>query len=148
MKRCPECRRDYYDDTLLYCLDDGNALLEGPATLGIDEPATAILSEPGAIATAFRVGEDQTRLQINTSEQTAVLKTGAEAEPLSSFGHLPEKHSFSANRAAKPLLAFGVAIVLLIVGFFGYRYFASSSKQIESIAVMPFVNESGNAEVE
>lgn len=33
MKRCPECRRDYYDDTLLYCLDDGNALLEGPAGL-------------------------------------------------------------------------------------------------------------------
>ena len=31
MKRCPECRRDYYDDTLLYCLDDGSALLEGPA---------------------------------------------------------------------------------------------------------------------
>ncbi len=30
MKRCPECRRDYYDDTLLYCLDDGSALLEGP----------------------------------------------------------------------------------------------------------------------
>jgi len=30
MKRCPECRRDYYDDTLLYCLDDGNALVEGP----------------------------------------------------------------------------------------------------------------------
>jgi hypothetical protein len=29
MKRCPECRRDYYDDTLLYCLDDDNALLEG-----------------------------------------------------------------------------------------------------------------------
>ncbi len=30
MKRCPECRRDYYDDTLLYWLDDGNVLLEGP----------------------------------------------------------------------------------------------------------------------
>ncbi len=52
MKRCPECRRDYYDDTLLYCLDDGNALLEGPASA--DEPATAILSEPGAVATGFR----------------------------------------------------------------------------------------------
>ena len=39
MKRCPDCRRDYYDDTLLYCLDDGNALLEGPAAA--DEPATA-----------------------------------------------------------------------------------------------------------
>jgi TolB-like protein/Tfp pilus assembly protein PilF len=32
MKRCPECRRDYFDDSLLYCLDDGAALLEGPAT--------------------------------------------------------------------------------------------------------------------
>jgi hypothetical protein len=34
MKRCPECRRDYYDDSLLYCLDDGTALLEGPASGG------------------------------------------------------------------------------------------------------------------
>ncbi|HKP69235.1 MAG TPA: tetratricopeptide repeat protein [Pyrinomonadaceae bacterium] len=32
MKRCPECRRDYYDDSLAYCLDDGALLLEGPAT--------------------------------------------------------------------------------------------------------------------
>jgi TolB-like protein/Tfp pilus assembly protein PilF len=32
MKRCPECKRDYYDDSLLYCLDDGGALLDGPMT--------------------------------------------------------------------------------------------------------------------
>lgn len=43
MKRCPECRRDYYDDSLLYCLDDGNALLDGPATA--DGPQTAILHD-------------------------------------------------------------------------------------------------------
>lgn len=30
MKRCPECRRDYYDDSLLYCLDDGTPLATGP----------------------------------------------------------------------------------------------------------------------
>ena len=63
MKRCPECRRDYYDDTLFYCLDDGNALLDGPAT---DEPATAILSEPGAVATGFRAGEAKTAVYRNT----------------------------------------------------------------------------------
>lgn len=47
MKRCAECRRDYYDDSLLYCLDDGARLLEGPATgpSGGDEKATAILPE-------------------------------------------------------------------------------------------------------
>jgi Tol biopolymer transport system component len=40
MKRCPECRRDYHDDSLLYCLDDGVKLLEGPGPDGIE---TAIL---------------------------------------------------------------------------------------------------------
>src|SRR5687768_10367709 len=43
MKRCPECRRDYYDDSLLYCLDDGSALLEGPSSA--KEMPTAILRE-------------------------------------------------------------------------------------------------------
>ncbi len=59
MKRCPECRRDYYDETLLYCLDDGSALLEGPASA--DEPATAILSEPPAAATGLHSSESPTR---------------------------------------------------------------------------------------
>jgi len=40
MKRCPECRRDYTDETLNYCLDDGAALVDGPASM--DEPATAV----------------------------------------------------------------------------------------------------------
>lgn len=44
MKRCPECRKDYLDDSLLYCLDDGAALLQGTVT---DEPATAVLSGDG-----------------------------------------------------------------------------------------------------
>ncbi len=163
MKRCPECRRDYYDDTLLYCLDDGNALLEGPASgpksepgavatgsLG-DEPQTAILSEfgvppsggrsePPASAGGQFAGEDATRPFIHT--------TASEAEPRESLGGATEKHSFSANRAAKPLIGFAMAAVLLIGGFFGYQYFSSTGKQIESIAVMPFVNDSGNAENE
>jgi len=29
MKRCPKCRRDYTDETLNYCLDDGSALVFG-----------------------------------------------------------------------------------------------------------------------
>jgi tetratricopeptide (TPR) repeat protein len=45
MKRCPECRRDYYDDSLLYCLDDGNALLEGPT---IGEAPTAVFGDVAA----------------------------------------------------------------------------------------------------
>ncbi len=148
MKRCPECRRDYYDDTLLYCLDDGNALLEGPASM--DEPATAILHSTAA------PGEAPTRAQINTTDQTAILRTGAEAEPQKNLGDSSERQSLSAHRAAEPkkfdkrlILAPLALAVILLGGFFGYRYFSNAnSKQIESIAVMPFVNESGNADVE
>ncbi len=160
MKRCPECRRDYYDDTLLYCLEDGNALVQGSVP-SPDEPATAILSEPGAIATGFSAdepqtailhstaasGETPTRAHIHTTEQTAILSTGAEADPRESLGGVSEKHSFSANRAAKPLIAAVVAVAVLVGGFFGYKYL-SPTKQINSIAVMPFVNEGGNADVE
>jgi len=46
MKRCPECRRDYYDDTLGFCLEDGTQLVQGSVPVGqalSDEPATAII---------------------------------------------------------------------------------------------------------
>src|SRR4051795_11775586 len=49
MKLCPNCRRDYYDDSLLYCLDDGSALLDGPVSFGSDQ--TAILAN-GVISEA------------------------------------------------------------------------------------------------
>ncbi|QQS32363.1 MAG: tetratricopeptide repeat protein [Acidobacteriota bacterium] len=128
MKRCPECRRDYYDDTLLYCLDDGNALLEGPASM--DEPATAILSEPPTAAGGLTQPTDETDVK------TAVL------QPPTTVGG-----SDSVRRSAKPLIAAVIAVALFVGGFFGYKYLMPAS-QIESIAVMPFVNESGNADVE
>ncbi len=147
MKRCPECGREY-DNSMMFCLDDGAELLYGPAKsvpgatgFPSDEPQTAILHSTAA------PGEARTRAQIHTTEQTAILSTGAEAEPRESLGGLSEKQSFSANRAAKPLIAAVVAVAVLVGGFFGYKYFAPT-KQIESIAVMPFVNETGNAEVE
>jgi TolB-like protein len=145
MKRCPECRRDYYDDTLSFCLDDGAALLEGPAhdetktrsfgaspSVGSgDEPQMAILSNPSS--------EAVTRHQISEAEKTAVLPTGAVDKAI-------DKSPDSTN---KVWLAAALAAILAIAGFFGYKYLApNNSKQIESIAVLPFVNESGNADAE
>ncbi|MDQ3219204.1 MAG: hypothetical protein M3Q26_00450, partial [Acidobacteriota bacterium] len=80
MKKCPQCGRDY-DLSMSFCLDDGSELLYAPGTpvANDDGPATAILSETGAVATGFR--EDQTRPQINTTDQTAIFPRGAEAEP-------------------------------------------------------------------
>ena len=46
-----------------------------------------------------------------------------------------------------PLVIASLSLVVLIAGFFAFRYF-TTSKQIESIAVMPFINDSGSADVE
>ncbi|MGD9561604.1 MAG: hypothetical protein AB7F88_04465 [Pyrinomonadaceae bacterium] len=167
MKRCPECRRDYADDTLSFCLEDGTALVQGSVP-SPDEPRTVILSEPGAIATGFRsADEPQTAILHGTAAPSetatrAQIHTTAAAEPQESKEGVSEKHRFwhknrasvaeadnrSAHRAAKPLFVVAALSVLILGGFFGYRYFNSSTKQIESIAVMPFVNDSGNAEME
>ena len=93
MKRCPECGREY-DNTMMFCLDDGAELLYGPAKSEppaseggqfVDEPQTAILHSTDA------PGEAPTRAQINTTDQTAILHTGAEAEPQSKLGDSTER---------------------------------------------------------
>jgi len=73
MKRCTECGREY-DNTMMFCLDDGAELLYGPrpkaGVVGEDEPATAILHE------TFTPSEAATREQIHTTNRTAILPTG------------------------------------------------------------------------
>ncbi|PYS99692.1 MAG: hypothetical protein DMF63_10225 [Acidobacteria bacterium] len=153
MKRCPECRRDYTDETLNFCLDDGATLLDGPASG--DEPATAILNEfgitpPGVpslgVPPSGGSNESPTRAQIHT--------TASAAEPQTHFGDSPERQSLSAHRAAEPknsrrsLAAMGIIVALLAAsGFLGYRYFSNSGR-INSIAVLPLQNSSGNADSE
>ena len=128
MKRCPECRRDYADDTLLYCLEDGVALVQGSVP-SPNEPQTAILHETAPPS------EAATRAQIGRTERTEVLP-GSVTEPR------------KAGTFDKRLLVAPIALALIVLGgFAAYRYFTPPT-QIESIAVMPFINESGDPEVE
>lgn len=73
MKRCPDCRRDYFDDSLLYCLDDGCALLDGPATAERDEPDTAMMPEG---VSAPHKGADQTETRFYPTGKSRRHKMG------------------------------------------------------------------------
>ena len=61
MKRCPQCRRDYFDDTLSFCLDDGIPLIHGPGSIhstdaGSSDPPTLIhdtAAPDGGTSTSF-----------------------------------------------------------------------------------------------
>jgi TolB-like protein len=131
MKRCPECRRDYTDETLNYCLDDGAALVDGPAS--IDESSTAILHSTA------QPGEAATRAQIHVTDQTSVMPHAVEVPPR-------RKNLFTA----RSIIPVSIVVLAIVGGIIAYRYFAFAfgPSQINSIAVMPFVNAGGSAELE
>jgi TolB-like protein/Tfp pilus assembly protein PilF len=109
MKRCPECLREYQDDTLVFCLEDGSRLASGEFP---EEPATAFMMPP----------------------------TGARALP-------PDVPKALIPGSSAAIMA--AAIALAAIGYFAYSYVNQrSAGQIDSIAVMPFVNRSGNPEIE
>lgn len=146
MKRCPECGREY-DNTMMFCLDDGTELLYGPAILEPsasagsqfgDDPQTAIFTDPAAINGGKKAGEAATRAYIHITEKTAVLPTD-----LGDTG--PKSHSFDRRLLAAPLLL----AIIVVGGFVGYKYFnPAKSEEIGSIAVLPFENRSGNADTD
>jgi len=120
MKRCPECDREYYDETLNFCLEDGVSLVD------TDEPLTAILSTdvPGS-ETATRQKHDQ------TAREGLALTT-------------------SPYRARPWLLPVLAVLVFGILGYAAYLYFPSgaSSKPIDSIAVLPFQSRGVDADTQ
>ncbi len=104
MKRCPECRRDYTDETLNYCLDDGVALLDGPSAL---EPATHVLSMENSEAPTIQQNAITGETSVLTSQTTERRGKG--------------------KRPAKWVAAMlGVLLVAVVaIGYGGYLLFSS-----------------------
>ena len=125
MKRCPECRRDYFDETLIYCLDDGNALLEGPASA--TESVTSIVSEPVAHAISVPTNELPTRAQIHSTDHTAILPTGAGAYPV---------QNARAGRS-RQLVIFGT-FCLLMMGGIGFGIYKLGWPEKPELSRVPF----------
>lgn len=128
MKHCPKCSKTYSDETLNFCLDDGEWLREASDP---GEPATAILHETDPPS------EAATRAQIHETDRTASVPSG--------IGQWKSTPIMSGRKFG---IIAGLVIAAAALGFFGYSYFASDSKPINSIAVLPFANASGDKETE
>ena len=116
MKRCPECRRDFYDDTLSFCLDDGTQLVDGPAS---GESATAILQ---------------------TSESRTVTLPG-EKPATSDAALVTSASSSAANTDGSPNSrnrVFGLAGVALLLAAAGIGFAVFKFRPSESAASFPF----------
>jgi TolB-like protein/Tfp pilus assembly protein PilF len=126
MKRCPECRRDYYDDSLLYCLDDGERLLEGPVSL--DSPKTETFSDRAAGAGP-------------TEHETRLLPSNPGTQGAPPLPHVASKRN--------SLIAGVIGIALITaLGIGGYLLYGRDDGHIDSIAVLPFQNRSGDTDAD
>lgn len=109
MKQCPKCHKEYSDETLNFCLEDGAWLLESAA-----EPVTAILSDPGAVETKYLPSESPTvQLQSRTTA--------------SGF-----------DRSKRKLLAAASITILLVIsgiGFAVYKFWDKGDKPPQAIKI-------------
>jgi TolB-like protein/Tfp pilus assembly protein PilF len=118
MKRCPECRRDYTDETLNFCLDDGALLLEGPR---------ATLHDNSSDDAPTKIIDPHTTAPTESYSFPAVSNSGSS-----------EKRSLYWGSAA-------LALLIILGSAFAYRYYLSTgSNQIDSVAVLPFENGTGD----
>jgi tetratricopeptide (TPR) repeat protein len=116
MKRCPECRRDYYDDSLLYCLDDGSALLDGP---GQERVATAILHGE------LKGNEHPTRALDSSGSQDTTLQAGENVYYGAASPETAPANKERPNRRNRWLLL-GAAVVLVALTSAYFLFFRNS----------------------
>lgn len=151
MKRCPQCRQTYTDETLKFCRNDGR-LLQVNDSYPAESSETLILSDTRT--------SDALPTKLIQSEPT---QAGETVSPTNTEGNLQRggasnihptpgaKHPASwIERYKRGVIIVLSMIVLTAVGS-GIWFFSSrrvNTKQIESIAVLPFINESGNADNE
>ena len=141
MKRCPTCNRVEADDTLGFCRTDGVALIDDSGSLTGDTQTAKFGSGPvsSEIETSL-LRHTSTTPEINRSTGPTTALPASQIQGTTRDLTKPNRRGF---------LFVAVAVALVVIFALGYFYLLRSrTTAIESIAVMPFVNESGNADVE
>lgn len=131
MKRCPQCNHLEADDTLAFCRADGSPLAEAAG-----EVETSLL--PNAVTNSSSVrstGPTTVLPSLDAQSSTRQLDTASGRKHVAST-----RNSVIAG-------AVGVLVVTAL-GVGSYLKYGRSDNQISSIAVMPFVNASGNQDAE
>jgi len=139
MKRCPQCNRVETDATLKFCRDDGTALV-------VDSSPHA--SEPGTMRLGSDGPEIETSLLPHRTESNVNRPTGpTNVLPPQQLPVATKQLPKSDRR--KSVIAVGAVMLVISLAFIATKIIApKKEKSIESVAVLPFENKSGNADSE
>jgi TolB-like protein/tetratricopeptide (TPR) repeat protein len=140
MKRCPACKRVEPDDSLAFCRVDGTALITEAG--GVADVGTAKFNS------APVVNEIETSLLPHRTDADLNRSTAPTTDPGQPFsGTTDELRRSKSSRTVAVVIAATVFIAILAGSVYWYLD-REKTRAIESIAVMPFVNESGSADLE
>jgi TolB-like protein/Tfp pilus assembly protein PilF len=143
MKRCPHCNRVETDDALAFCRVDGMTLVSDSSQLS-GEVGTARLGSPSA-ATEIETSLLPHRTDAVMGRGTAPTNVLPAQPPLATGALAKPKHRRTVIAIAIIVAAVVAAAAAMIVNSYLSR---RSNASIQSVAVMPFVNASGNADLD
>lgn len=137
MKRCPQCNRVETDEKLAFCRVDGTPLTSNSSSFYTESNTAKFESAQVSRETETEILQQRTDAEINraTAPTTLLTKTaGATKE---------------SRRLKQLSLAISLAALLAVSALAGYLYFSHRSiVTIQSIAVLPFENATGDANLE
>ncbi len=144
MKRCPQCHRVETEEALKFCRVDGATLVSESSAVG--EAGTAQLAAQS----------DASEVHTSLLPHTTGANINRATAPTSVLP--PQSTPTTTRDLSKPkskriaiiivVIVTTVAAAMTVLLIASYRSKKSSAATIQSIAVMPFVNESGNPDVE
>ena len=145
MKRCPQCNRVETDEALKFCRVDGATLVSDSSS--IDQEAGTVKLGSGQV-----VSDATTGVLPQTTDANFNRATGATTvlPPQSSAGGTTEFRSVTKTRlSAKAIAVIATVIFAAITATVVISYRSrTNGAAIQSIAVMPFVNSSDNADLD
>ena len=140
MKRCPQCNRVETDQSLKFCRVDGATLVNDSSSIS-SEAGTAQLSSHSDAS------EVHTSILPNLTQDNVKRATGP-TTVLPAMSSASTRRELTIPKRRKALFGL-LAVALLVVAIGGYFYLSrKSTNAIQSIAVMPFINASGNSDLE
>lgn len=144
MKHCPQCNRVETDEALKFCRVDGVTLVSESLNFG-DEVGTAQLDkspDKNEVRTSI-LPQTSTSPEINRSTGPT---TALSAPPTVTIGTIAKPNRRTIGIAIVVIATVAIAATTAVV----VNSYLSRSRAttIESIAVMPFINESGNQDME
>ncbi len=145
MKRCPQCNRIETDEALSFCRVDGAILVSDSSS--IDQEMGTVKLGSGSVSREIETSilPNPTGPNINHATAPTTVLVSPQAESTTSELRKPKRRK-TAIVVIVVTTALVAALTAVLVN--SYRTSKNSDAAIQSIAVMPFVNESGNADVE